>query len=89
MINVPAFTLEKVGDLAWYYIGEVIQALVALLIYKYLTAKGALDIQRVVHAGLIIGAITTVIEYFDPSFNRTVKTGAMMSIGSNLVKNIK
>lgn len=81
--------LERIGELAWYYVGEVIQALVALVIYKYLTSKGPLDYSIVIQGSLVIGAITTVIEQFDPSFNRNVKSGAMMAIGGNLVKNIK
>jgi hypothetical protein len=88
-MNVSDITLENAGDFVWYYIGEVLQAFVALVIYKYLTTKGALDLKSVIHGSLVIGMITAIIEYFDPSFNRNIKSGAMMAIGGNLVKNIK
>lgn len=84
-----SITLENATDFAFYYAGEVVQAMIALLIYKLLTTKGPLDYYSIFHGSLVIGLITAVIEQFDPSFNRNIKSGALMTIGGNLVKNMK
>lgn len=88
-LTLDSVTFEKSTDFVFYYVGEVIQAMIALLIYKLLTTKGSLDYYSIFHGSLVIGGITAVIEQIDPAFNRNIKSGAMMTIGGNLVKNMK
>jgi|APGre2960657404_1045060.scaffolds.fasta_scaffold00054_47 hypothetical protein len=81
-------TKETLNKYTWYYISEVFEAMIALTIYRMLTVKDHFNFLLILKGSLIIGAITTFLENYNPTYSKSVKSGAMVAIGSNLVKNV-
>ena len=68
-------------------IREVFEAMTGLIIYKMLTSKEPFDIGLILKTSLMIGLITTVLEKYNPSYSKSVKSGALVTIGGSLIKN--
>ena len=71
------------------YLNEVLEAFIAYTIYKILTGT-ELSIEvliKNVKVALILGALTFVLENYNPSYKATVKTGMIATLGSQIVKN--
>ena len=81
-------TKENLTKYTSYYISEVFEAMIALTIYRLLTLKDQFHFLSILKASMIIGAITTFLENYNPNYSKSVKSGAMVAIGSNLVKSV-
>jgi hypothetical protein len=70
-----------------YYIKEVFEAVVALIIYKVITSQDIMkDYKQIVKGSLIIGVVTTLLENYNPEYKRSLKSGLLTSISNAAVK---
>lgn len=71
------------------YLNEFLEAFIAYTGYGLLT-NSEMSLQVLVKnikVALILGALTFVLENYNPSYKATVKTGMIATLGSQIVKN--
>ena len=67
------------------YIQEIIEAFIAYSIYVFIKTK-SIDIYNNIQIALVIGIITLLLEEYNPTYNKAVKTGLIMTSVSNAFK---
>ncbi|HEY9703205.1 MAG TPA: hypothetical protein V6C58_12200 [Allocoleopsis sp.] len=71
------------------YIQEFFEALLILLLYKFLIVQ-KVDVPILLNISwiaMVIGFITLLLEEWAPSYGKNVKNGMLAYIGTNVIKN--
>lgn len=68
------------------YIQEIIEAFIALSLFSILTSKIENEFKNILFKSFFIGALTLLLEEYDPSYKNTIKNGMLVGVGSQLVK---
>jgi hypothetical protein len=70
-----------------YYIKEVIEAFVSIIIIRYAMEK-PLHLPTLVQTSLLIGLVTCILEQFNPEFKSSVSQGITFTVGSQLASSV-
>lgn len=63
---------------------EIIEALVIVWLVSIMNDKGMSTV-RLLRAAVVIGVVTTLLDYYDADFQSKIKEGLTFSAGSNLI----
>lgn len=69
------------------YIQEVTEAFIIFVIYKYITSSSKeINIMQAFKIAVLIGLFTLFLDEYNPKYKDNVKSGMIVSIGTQFVK---
>jgi hypothetical protein len=73
------------NELLEYYLKELLEALVVLVIYKVIS-KSDVKYQFLFQSAALIAVITTIFERYNKDYAKNLKSGVLASLGSIIIK---
>ena len=78
--------IRDIKTIVLRYIQEVIEAFIAIGLYSYITNNFKLE--KVFNMAIVVGAITLVLEEYDPKYKSSLKNGMIVAVGGTMIKSV-